>query len=1773
MAVQPDEGRAPDGPPRRYLITAAVPRVHARPDLDRPELADDVRRMEDLFVGLLGYERAAVTGPDPTKEQLLKALRTFAVSEERRPDDYVVLYFAGHGTIAEQSGRHYLLTADSDHDLRGTALRSEDLVGELWDETGIERLLVLLDACHSEEGMDAALRGALTARRFRPVTGKTAGNGLVMISSCRRKQETAPGALSKALDRAVRDRANADRAPEHLDLNNILYALSQDPRLPAWQQPRTSLLDGTAGLPLFLPNPRYVRGARDRRVDEGDELFARLARQRDDRKTEVTSHFDPRARGTDLPAQDVAHFTGRHAALRAINAWLSPERAAERLCVVTGEPGSGKSAVLGLFAILSDRQRRASLPRDGLPADTVPEPGSIDDSVLASHKSTRQIIDRIATAAGVPGAHSVEALIPALQRRERLVVLIDAVDEALDPQGLVEALMLLSDAELGLPLRLLIGARPHIAVRLGPRALRIDLDDESYTDPAAVRAYAHKVLTAPGSTLVRHRQDHLGAIADAVAEAAGRSFLVALITARTLVREDPPNDPYHPGWRAALPKMPGQAMQRDLERLGADRTRARDLLLPVAFAQGVGLPWGAVWPRLATALAGRPYSGEDIAWLLEVAGSYLVEAEEDHGSVYRVYHQALIDYLREGVDARAVQHTITRVLREIPHPYTRRHLARHAAEGAVLDELVQDADFVLGCDPGHLLAALPSLRTHDGIGAGQALRDIEDMLRERGGRGPDPEARARLRLAAVCRRADRLARTCDEGEPLPWRARWAVWDPQEGARSLAAPPACPGVVVPVAHGGARFLGVVEGPTPLRQWDLLKGDLVWTARLPFGLWEETLTALPALGSYAAVLSTDFGDVRSVTKRVLGNAAVPEARLLHLWELRSGRGTPETWRLPAHPVLDPEGEARGLVPAEQVTVVQAAADTPTDSGGRYAALRFRGGQVVVHDLLRGSGLPEPRRQWRQVHPADVALYERLREQSGAVISATLGPALPERGTRMERPRGTQVTLPPVTCCAAPSGAAPGELLLGHADGSVTVYTVGRHGLRRIVTGHEGPVTSVEVIRSHADGPQVVTAARDGSVRLSSLITGEPVRTLLHGSADVNSLAVHWAGSQWLAAVVTADASLHRIDVDSGRPVGRPLRVGTGEGTVLTALDLRRTPSVVVQTPGRGVQAYDLETGERIGGRTVRHEATAVRMVDGTVWVGGSDGVIHCWPTEHAANATRTEAHDDRVLALGAIRGPGGVPAVVSVGQDHMIRCWSADGTPHELWHRTVPHPYPWELPLYGAAATGRTSTGRDLVVTGEYGGRVRVLVLRDGLAVAEQEFTVPEIVTALCTGRVRGRDVVVVGTDTGRISCWDVTAERWYARGPQPDRERWTTALALAPDGSGRLGVGADDGTVREWSLPECRPLGPARTAHTSRVTALSHVPGPDHPLLVSAGDDRRLVRTGPAGTSVLPKPVSALAGADGGVLCGDDTGDVFLLRHTEDGWHTARSLEAVRPVLAVTVVSHGDVNEVVAGGPDGELLIRDGADGTARGRLRSICGSAVGALATEYAPGPVLRTHSARGIVESWDFADPARRWLGVSELDHRRTPGTWEIRLGERRVAVSWSDFTRRLETRTEPWMTRSALLSLSWSLLTRRRPDPRFTALRLEDLDDGGVFQGDVLGSRARNVLAMNDAHGASLLVVGRSLVRVYAVDPGDLGRAEQLTIHPVPFGVHHATVLPGRRAYAVAGEQAGELAVFGLDADEPQLIDIPSAVTDLAAGPDGMLVVATRNGLVVLD
>ncbi len=119
------------------------------------------------------------------------------------------------------------------------------------------------------------------------------------------------------------------------------------------------------------------------------------------------------------------------------------------------------------------------------------------------------------------------------------------------------------------------------------------------------------------------------------------------------------------------------------------------------------------WPDGPTAERTSPGS-------LEVAGSYLVEAGGATGrSTASTTKRSSTTCGRAWTPGRSSTPSPECCVRS--RTRTRRHLARHAAEGAVLDELVQDADFVLGCDSGApagrtALAAHPR-RNRSGSGA------------------------------------------------------------------------------------------------------------------------------------------------------------------------------------------------------------------------------------------------------------------------------------------------------------------------------------------------------------------------------------------------------------------------------------------------------------------------------------------------------------------------------------------------------------------------------------------------------------------------------------------------------------------------------------------------------------------------------------------------------------------------------------------------------------------------------------------------------------------------------------------------------------------------------------------------------------------------------------------------------------------------------------------------------------------------------------------------
>lgn len=1589
------------GGARRYLIAAAVTRVlKGSPLLDLPELAEDIDRISGLFLGAdgLGYELAGPSGLDPYRDEFVRELQDFARSPERNADDYLVLFLACHGASSPESGDHYLLMADTDpDDLSGTALRVEDLVRALWEGTRLNRVLLLLDACYSEASADAAVQQVLRSRRAGRRRTEPATTGFVIVSSTRVTEEAIPGAFTSALRRAVSSRATAGNAPKSIPLDDVMAGLHDDPEVPPTQRLRRHALVLASATPDFLPNPRYVPGMADRQVHEIDALVARFRAEQHDRRRELIDHFLPKAKGADTVTDDLWSFTGRHVALADVVSWLGAAEVGERLCVVTGGPGSGKSALLGLIHVLSQDEIRGAVPlwQLDLPEAAKPPLGAVDVAIHASHKTTRQVFDSLAAAAGI-AAESMQALQAGLAaRREVLTVLIDAVDEAIDPDGLVSELLRplatgLYEVDEGgeglakIPLRLLIGCRPHVARRLRMANQSIDLDDKRYADPDAVREYARKLLVAQNSEPVIRQHRQVRAIAEAIADAAERSFLVAGMTARMIARQTVAPDPFDRRWRSELPRVPGEAMEQDLARLGADARRARDLLTPLAYSQGAGMPWAGFWPALATAVSGRVYRDADVSWLLHAAGSYVVESVEESGSVYRIYHRALIEYLREAHDAEHVQRQLTRALQATvedwasAHPYVRRYLTLHAAEGGLLDELVNDAAFVLSSDPGQLLPQLFDLRNNVGQRAARAILQLSAWLRQRDAWIADGAARARLRLAAVCQGADMLAESCggDDGH-LPWRTRWAVWNRQGWSRDFSDLPLEPDEAVIVAGTGRAFL--VGGKQQVAIHDLADPDrpllsfegyrdvpppaLVWGLAVQQGVSVRAV----ALGVLA------WGSTLDGRRRGRLDASTPrDMRILTLWDPVSG--VPQSWKLDAGP------GSHHLQPVRQVIVVgDPGLAVFLDTNGRVEAGR------LLPELVNTS---EPRRR--------SARRTRDPERLG-----TLG-YLTSRDRQLYRSVRIKVSAadgtPLVASCLAPGRDAA---LIGMLDGTLSVL----HVDGRVITfdaGHRGPVTDACEI-SDETGYTLVTTGSDGSVRVlrygpSGSLNGSVSKILITASASFISTAVGVAGRQRIVAAMTADGILHRCDLDTGRRLGPPARIGIGGTARLTVCDDDSGPVVVVQGSGRRPQMLDLVTGERLDRAAQRGELSVLghgSLSGDKVYAGTSRGLLHVVSTERSGDMMILDAHDGKVLAIGEIIGPENRIGLISVGEDRWVTCWDPlDG--HEIWKTEIPAIQPWYPPQFLCAALEVTGPTTATVVAGDISGRVWALSLDNGIPVRRNVLEFNHMITAVCVGVAAGRHVGVALTFDGEAGCWDLETGTWLGRSVAVPGSGGFDTAALAPDGSGLLVAADHHGAVHRWLLPSCRALPAPSAEHPVRSLTFCRPDSGSKLMLAALIGSRRLVSLWDPDSAIslsppnrIVAPIIDILTVDnrGRLMCGGiDSSIVRLVQNTDGSWSgvsltempTAPSAVAARLPggHAVAVALHDELQLLSLA--DGALLDRRRTTGT--GLLRPIA-----ANSHEQGFGRLV-TLSEQRVIEYWNTeSSPVDDSSGGARLRAMRT--------------------------------------------------------------------------------------------------------------------------------------------------------------------------------------------
>ena len=555
---------------RRYLIAVGITTGLSKTGSN---IIDSVNQMTQVFTGDFGYERVTQLDIDPATGQIEEEIREFCL--KRDADDIVTLYYTGHAD--EVDGTHRVWTGNTlDRFTRN--LETRQLARLMLRDTPLRYALIILDTCFAGHGGAEALLASM------PSIGEGDGKTLAVLTAADSRQQIVAGDFARLFKRVVEQPVPvlAGNEPRFLSLGAITRLIDTDPSRPGWQTVSHALLGARSEDLPFLPNRRFSPPL------HGVDWLTQLQLEQRLRAGDLEEHFVPRARGVAVPTEPGWRFVGRETALRDLVGWLNnPDEQSAR--VVTGGPGSGKSAVIGRLVVLSDPGWRRSVPLGDLAADTVPPEGSIAIGIHARGMTTREVLGAVCAAAGVQADTPADLL--RQMRTGPLTVAIDAIDEALDPAGLVTS-VLVPLVEIGPArgLRLLLGTRPHLLVPLGMAGRAVDLDDERYADPHSLFLYALRGLETgdPQSPYHGASEELVAEVAGAVAEAAGHSFLVARIVSRTLLSRDLVPDPADQAWRTSLPGTAAAAMRDDLEtRLGAEAERARDLLRPLAFAFGL----------------------------------------------------------------------------------------------------------------------------------------------------------------------------------------------------------------------------------------------------------------------------------------------------------------------------------------------------------------------------------------------------------------------------------------------------------------------------------------------------------------------------------------------------------------------------------------------------------------------------------------------------------------------------------------------------------------------------------------------------------------------------------------------------------------------------------------------------------------------------------------------------------------------------------------------------------------------------------------------------------------------------------------------------------------------------------------------------------------------------------------------------------------------------------------------------------------------------------
>ncbi|MEH0433823.1 WD40 repeat domain-containing protein [Streptomyces stelliscabiei] len=1370
---------------------------------------------------------------EPDRDALCKAwddLRHDAPDEEP-----LIVHFAGHGTQA--SGSLYLVCQGGDpapEVLDDTCVDFAQLLRTA--ENSGRPVLFLLDVCGA--GQAIAQQHLLNMLADR---AQDAHHNVWVIAACSAAHITYGARFTTSTAQILERLDDLDVSPtlKHVPVETLAAEIDREMALADRTAGQTSQDVVRTPHPKarlepqpFLLNPAYSTDPRARLVTGLNAPLREFAISSDPGLDPL--HFATRAAGN--PRAHVIQFSGRTAELARIAAWIdNTDGSRDRLLVVTGSPGSGKSALLGVTVCLTHPDF------DGFLRDAVgtavrtfrPHPPGAILAVHARQLSLEQIIDSLhnqldrqlpSTPAATPDPgpghapdtdvearvllNTPEALVQRLAKAGEVLLILDALDEADDPSAVLDQLLLpLSGAAgggTGSQCRVMIGTRPWwdtlraLQQRLVGRPDRVlELDPATAEDRDILArdlgGYLNLLLDRRcGPQEIERIADQLARYSDSGA------FLVATLYADHLLASAE-------GAAADPPRSITEVFDLQRRALAQTNPWIEPVLAVLGQVRGQGMPLDLIH---TAALAHAPHQPlpprlQDTRQALTEAAFYLrTTPDTDHRLLYRYFHQALTDHTAPLTDPAtlysALFDAIPRTQDDTPnwahaHPYVIRHTAEHATatNSKALDRLLEDPSYLVYAEPDALTPHLHYATTEQAT------------------------LHAHIYRTTTAHHPDRHLLTARR-DLLTFDA--ACWLHPHLAHTFAA--------IPIAHRAA---------------------------LAEPLWATNRAADPAV---IHTLKGHSSSMRAVATLVLPNGT-PVA------VTASGDGTAIVWNLVTGQRIHTfdghtrwvNGVATLVLPDKTPVAVTASSDSDAivwnlSTGERIHTLEGHSNSVnAVATLLLPDKTPVA---ITASSDSDVIVWNLI------------------TGRRRFTLEGHSTSVNSVASLMQPNGTPVAVTLSGDGDAFVWNLTTGKR--RRTFEGLAKWGEAVATLVLPGDRPTAVSTSDMNAAIVWDLRTGKRIHTLKGHSSSVNAVATLMQADGTPVAVTLSgdgDGDAFVWNLTTGKR-WRTLEGHSSAVHAVAALVLPDgTPTAITASSDRTAIVWNLSTGKRrapLKGHTSWVNAVATLVLpDGTpvVVTASSDRTATVWNLSTGMRRRTFRGHWSSVRAVAALILPDGTPAAITAGDDRSAIVWSLS-TGRRL-HALEDHSKGVEavatlvLPNGNQLAVTASDDGTAIVWDPATGKRRRTFNDHTGSVSAVAALMLPD-----------GPAAITAGSDRTAIVWNPATGERIHTLNGHGKSVNAVAAVVL-PDGPVAVTASSDYDAI-VWNLTTGERIHTLE-GHTNSVNAVATLIMPNGTtVVVTTGDDRTAIvwslATGqPVWRLALPAEGRCVSATDAGFVIG------------------------------------------------------------------------------------------------------------------------------------------------------------------------------------------------------------------------------------------------------------------------------------------------------------------